>query len=235
MELHAYDPSAPKDEEIYEFQVSKALFKKKKSNLHILYFLWLGSVINQVFHPVVFDKCIQILKKSWPQESNLSQKRKKEHPRSSKNNHRRGRKRGKPPRKEDDQVRRHFQAGLGGDRLALFTWWVQDCQDCIQTVNAHTQRRDCSMQSSADHSGLGNLEQHRDLGKVRSSMSPVTTGIDFMWANETMGQACETSQALVHFLWSRWMNFQERKKRRKRRFIFLPGTSLIYEMPYLIF
>ncbi|XP_076432023.1 condensin-2 complex subunit D3 isoform X2 [Peromyscus maniculatus bairdii] len=72
-----------------------------------LYFLLLeipGSVINQVFHPVMFDKCIQILKKSWPQESNLSQKRKKEHPRSSKNNHRRGRKRGKPPRKEDDQV-----------------------------------------------------------------------------------------------------------------------------------
>lgn len=72
-----------------------------------LYFLLLeipGSVVNQVFHPVMFDKCIQILKKSWPQESNLSQKRKKEHPRSSKNNHRRGRKRGKPPRKEDDQV-----------------------------------------------------------------------------------------------------------------------------------
>ncbi|XP_036050224.1 condensin-2 complex subunit D3 [Onychomys torridus] len=72
-----------------------------------LYFLLLeipGSVVNQVFHPVMFDKCIQILKKSWPQESNLTQKRKKEHPRSSKNNHRRGRKRGKPPRKEDDQV-----------------------------------------------------------------------------------------------------------------------------------
>lgn len=156
------------------FKLARLCLKKKKSNLHILYFLWLGSVINQVFHPVMFDKCIQILKKSWPQESNLSQKRKKEHPRSSKNNHRRGRKRGKPPRKEDDQVRRHFQAGLGGDTLALFTWWVQDCQDCIQTVNAPTWRsyRDCSMQSSADHSGLGNLEQHRDLGKVRSSYEP---------------------------------------------------------------
>ncbi|KAL6077786.1 hypothetical protein STEG23_026012, partial [Scotinomys teguina] len=72
-----------------------------------LYFLLLevpGSVINQVFHPVMFDKCIQLLKKSWPQESNLNQKRKKEHPRSSKDNHRRGRKRGKPPRKEDEQV-----------------------------------------------------------------------------------------------------------------------------------
>ncbi|KAL1782413.1 condensin-2 complex subunit D3 isoform X1 [Sigmodon hispidus] len=72
-----------------------------------LYFLLLeipGSVINQVFHPVMFDKCIQILKKSCPQESNFNQKRKKEHARSSKDNHKRGRKRGKPPRKEDYQV-----------------------------------------------------------------------------------------------------------------------------------
>ncbi|CAH6858928.1 Ncapd3 [Phodopus roborovskii] len=72
-----------------------------------LYFLLLeipGSIVNQVFHPVMFDKCIQILKKSWPQESTLSQKRKKEHPRSSKGNHKRGRKRGKPPRKESNQV-----------------------------------------------------------------------------------------------------------------------------------
>lgn len=72
-----------------------------------LYFLLLeipGSVVNQVFHPVMFDKCIQILKKSWPQESNLNQKRKKEHSKSSKDNCRRGRKRGKPPRKEDYEV-----------------------------------------------------------------------------------------------------------------------------------
>lgn len=72
-----------------------------------LYFLLLeipGSVVNQVFHPVMFDKCIQILKKSWPQESNLTQKRKKEHSKSSKANYRRSRKRGKPPRKEDYQV-----------------------------------------------------------------------------------------------------------------------------------
>ncbi|XP_029412551.1 condensin-2 complex subunit D3 isoform X3 [Nannospalax galili] len=69
-----------------------------------LYFLLLeipGSVANQVFHPVMFDKCIQILKKSWPQQSNLNQKRKKEEPKSYQDNYRRSRKRGKPPRKED--------------------------------------------------------------------------------------------------------------------------------------
>lgn len=72
-----------------------------------LYFLLLevpGSVANQVFHPVMFDKCIQTLKKSWPQESNLNRKRKKEQPRSSQANSGRHRKRGKPPRKEDIEM-----------------------------------------------------------------------------------------------------------------------------------
>uniref|UniRef100_A0A8C0K9Z4 Condensin-2 complex subunit D3 n=1 Tax=Canis lupus dingo TaxID=286419 RepID=A0A8C0K9Z4_CANLU len=72
-----------------------------------LYFLLLevpGSVANQVFHQVMFDKCIQILKKSWPQESNLNRKRKKEQPKNSEANPRGSRKRGKPPRKEDIEV-----------------------------------------------------------------------------------------------------------------------------------
>ncbi|PNI65409.1 NCAPD3 isoform 6 [Pan troglodytes] len=72
-----------------------------------LYFLLLevpGSVANQVFHPVMFDKCIQTLKKSWPQESNLNRKRKKEQPKSSQANPGRHRKRGKPPRREDIEM-----------------------------------------------------------------------------------------------------------------------------------
>ncbi|XP_006892915.1 PREDICTED: condensin-2 complex subunit D3 [Elephantulus edwardii] len=72
-----------------------------------LYFLLLevpGSIANQVFHPVMFDKCIQILKKSWPQESNMNRKRKKEQHKSSQGNPRGNRKRGKPPRKEDYEM-----------------------------------------------------------------------------------------------------------------------------------
>jgi condensin-2 complex subunit D3 len=53
----------------------------------------------------MFDKCIQSLKKSWPQESNLNRKRKKEQPRSSQDNPRRNRKRGKPPQKDNIEVR----------------------------------------------------------------------------------------------------------------------------------
>ncbi|KAG8523176.1 Condensin-2 complex subunit D3, partial [Galemys pyrenaicus] len=63
-----------------------------------------GSVANQVFHPVMFDKCIQTLKKSWPQESNLNRKRKKEQPKNSQANPRGSRKRGKLSRKEDIEM-----------------------------------------------------------------------------------------------------------------------------------
>ncbi|XP_072467730.1 condensin-2 complex subunit D3 isoform X2 [Notamacropus eugenii] len=86
-----------------------ATMQNREYGLHAagLYFLLLeipGSIANQVFHPVMFDKCLQILKKSWPQESNLSRKRKKEHPKSSQSDSRGNRKRGKPPRKEDFEM-----------------------------------------------------------------------------------------------------------------------------------
>jgi condensin-2 complex subunit D3 len=68
----------------------------------------------------MFDKCIQILKRSWPQESNLTQKRKKDHSKSSKDNYRKSRKRGKPPRKEDYQVR-------SGEDKETFPSWAWQC------------------------------------------------------------------------------------------------------------
>ncbi|XP_007946926.2 condensin-2 complex subunit D3 [Orycteropus afer afer] len=52
----------------------------------------------------MFDKCIQILKKSWPQESNLNRKRKKEQPKNLQSNPRGNRKRGKPLRRENIEV-----------------------------------------------------------------------------------------------------------------------------------
>ncbi|NXT41467.1 CNDD3 protein, partial [Pelecanoides urinatrix] len=65
-----------------------------------LYFLLLeipGSVANQLFHQVMFDKCLHTLTKSWPQEPDLMRKRKK-HTQSSQTNARRNRKKGKPCR-----------------------------------------------------------------------------------------------------------------------------------------
>ncbi|XP_051494287.1 condensin-2 complex subunit D3 isoform X2 [Apus apus] len=66
-----------------------------------LYFLLLeipGSIANQLFHQVMFDKCLHTLKKSWPQEQGLMRKRKKVLTQSSQTNARRNRKKGKPSR-----------------------------------------------------------------------------------------------------------------------------------------
>ncbi|NXL62192.1 CNDD3 protein, partial [Chordeiles acutipennis] len=66
-----------------------------------LYFLLLeipGSVANQLFHQVMFDRCLHTLTKCWPQEPDLMRKRKKMHTQSSQTKARRNRKKGKPRR-----------------------------------------------------------------------------------------------------------------------------------------
>ncbi|NXT91696.1 CNDD3 protein, partial [Anhinga rufa] len=68
-----------------------------------LYFLLLeipGDIANQLFHQVMFDKCLYTLTKCWPQEPGLMRKRKK-HSQSSPTNARRNRKKGKPRRNEN--------------------------------------------------------------------------------------------------------------------------------------
>ncbi|XP_010281143.1 PREDICTED: condensin-2 complex subunit D3, partial [Phaethon lepturus] len=72
-----------------------------------LYFLLLeipGSVANQLFHQVMFDKCLHTLTKSWPQEPDLMRKRKKVHAQSSQTNARRNRKKGKPCRNGNNSM-----------------------------------------------------------------------------------------------------------------------------------
>ncbi|XP_028666256.1 condensin-2 complex subunit D3 [Erpetoichthys calabaricus] len=67
-----------------------------------LYFLLLevpGSVANRIFHPIMFDKCLDTLKKSWPQENVSRGKRKKDTVKSSQNKIK-GRKRTKPRQEE---------------------------------------------------------------------------------------------------------------------------------------
>ncbi|KAM8926969.1 condensin-2 complex subunit D3 [Pelodytes ibericus] len=67
-----------------------------------LYFLLLeipGSVANQVFHPVLFDKCVSTLEKVWPQETDANRKRKKDATKSSQGENRGGRKRPRSDRR----------------------------------------------------------------------------------------------------------------------------------------
>ncbi|NXO48560.1 CNDD3 protein, partial [Aramus guarauna] len=71
-----------------------------------LYFLLLevpGSVANQLFHQVMFDKCLHTLTKCWPREPELLRKRKKTHAQSSQTNARRNRKKGKPRRNSNTE------------------------------------------------------------------------------------------------------------------------------------
>ncbi|XP_075695361.1 condensin-2 complex subunit D3 [Rhinoderma darwinii] len=72
-----------------------------------LYFLLLeipGSVINQVFHPVLFDKCVNCLEKCWPHDPESSRKRKKDATKSSQGDNRGGRKRPRPTRRDVSEM-----------------------------------------------------------------------------------------------------------------------------------
>ncbi|KPP77751.1 condensin-2 complex subunit D3-like [Scleropages formosus] len=60
-----------------------------------------SSVANKVFHPVVFDTCLGLLKKCWPQDA--SKKRKQDSFKSSQADSK-ARKRSKPPRKDDEEL-----------------------------------------------------------------------------------------------------------------------------------
>uniref|UniRef100_A0A8C3SHY0 Condensin-2 complex subunit D3 n=1 Tax=Chelydra serpentina TaxID=8475 RepID=A0A8C3SHY0_CHESE len=90
-------------------QNKKANVQQRIYALHAagLYFLLLeipGSVANQVFHQVMFDKCLQTLRKSWPHGCELTRKRKKDHAKSSQAEARRNKKKGRPTRKENFDI-----------------------------------------------------------------------------------------------------------------------------------
>ncbi|XP_041098371.1 condensin-2 complex subunit D3 [Polyodon spathula] len=93
-------------------QNKKASVPQRESALHAagLYFLLLeipGSVANRIFHPVLFDKCLDTLKKSWPQESESARKRKKDVVKSSQSEPK-GRKRARPIRRDESEIDEEF-------------------------------------------------------------------------------------------------------------------------------
>ncbi|NXK72153.1 CNDD3 protein, partial [Amazona guildingii] len=84
-------------------QHRQANTQKRVFALHAagLYFLLLeipGSIVNQLLHQVMFDKCLYTLTKCWPREPDLARKRKKVHTQSSQTTGGRNRKKGKPRR-----------------------------------------------------------------------------------------------------------------------------------------
>uniref|UniRef100_A0A8U8AWF1 Condensin-2 complex subunit D3 n=1 Tax=Geospiza parvula TaxID=87175 RepID=A0A8U8AWF1_GEOPR len=89
------------------------VFALHSAGLYLLLLEIPGSIANQVFHQVMFDKCLHTLTKCWPQEM---KKRKKGQSQSSQPNARRNRKKGKPCRtdkmleeeKEEDDENIYF-------------------------------------------------------------------------------------------------------------------------------
>ncbi|MBN3304121.1 CNDD3 protein, partial [Amia calva] len=79
-----------------------------------IYFLLLeipGKIVSApVFHPVLFDKCLDTVRKTWPQDLDSGKKRKKETAKSSQGDPK-GRKRAKPPRREDRELEDEFEDG----------------------------------------------------------------------------------------------------------------------------
>nr|XP_006012566.2 PREDICTED: condensin-2 complex subunit D3-like [Latimeria chalumnae] len=117
-------------------QNKKASVEQREYSLYAagLYFLLLeipGSIANRVLHPVLFDKSLDTLKKSWPQDVDLRRKRKKDTMKSSRGDPK-GRKRGRPIRRgysemddifeeEEDQGEEYFSTqGILQIREAIF-------------------------------------------------------------------------------------------------------------------
>ncbi|XP_018610948.1 condensin-2 complex subunit D3 [Scleropages formosus] len=81
--------------------LNQRLCALQAASLYLLLLGVPGSVANKVFHPVVFDTCLGLLKKCWPQDA--GKKRKQDSFKSSQADSK-ARKRSKPPRKDDEEL-----------------------------------------------------------------------------------------------------------------------------------
>ncbi|XP_048471537.1 condensin-2 complex subunit D3 isoform X2 [Rhincodon typus] len=91
---------------VHMVQDKRANVIQREYALHAagLYFLLLeipGSVANRTFHPVLFDKCLDTIKKSWPATEEGNRKRKKDTQMKNSQTAAKGRKRAKPVRQQE--------------------------------------------------------------------------------------------------------------------------------------
>ncbi|NXQ33100.1 CNDD3 protein, partial [Alaudala cheleensis] len=119
---------------VHAGQDSRASVQHRVFGLHSagLYLLLLeipGSVVNQVFHPVMFDECLRILRKCLPQEL---RKRKKTHAQSSQPSARRNIKKGKPCRNDDPSTDEMMEEEEDEDDEAVYL----STEDLLQVRNA---------------------------------------------------------------------------------------------------
>ncbi|NWV03183.1 CNDD3 protein, partial [Ptilonorhynchus violaceus] len=97
-----------------------------------LYFLLLeipGSIANQLFHQVMFDKCLHTLTKCWPQEL---KKKRKVNAQNSQTNARRNRKKSKPCRNDNSSMEEMLEEEEEEDGENIYF----STEDLLQVRNA---------------------------------------------------------------------------------------------------
>ncbi|NWW35712.1 CNDD3 protein, partial [Panurus biarmicus] len=108
--------------------VQQRVFGLHAAGLYLLLLEIPGSIANQLFHQVMFDKCLHTLTKCWPQEL---RKRKKAHAQSSQPNARRNRKKGKPCRNDNSSMEEMLEEEEEDGENVYFT-----TEDLLQVRNA---------------------------------------------------------------------------------------------------
>ncbi|XP_053819311.1 condensin-2 complex subunit D3 isoform X3 [Vidua chalybeata] len=109
--------------------VQQRVFALHSAGLYLLLLEIPGSIANQVFHQVMFDKCLHALTKCWPQEM---RKRKKTHAQSSQPNARRNRKKGKPRRNDNSSMEEMLEEEKEEDDENVYF----STEDLLQVRNA---------------------------------------------------------------------------------------------------
>ncbi|NWZ17434.1 CNDD3 protein, partial [Agelaius phoeniceus] len=105
------------------------VFALHSAGLYLLLLEIPGSIANQVFHQVMFDKCLHTLTKCWPQEM---KKRKKAQSQSSQPNARRNRKKGKPCRNDSSSMEETLEEEKEEDDENVYF----STEDLLQVRNA---------------------------------------------------------------------------------------------------
>ncbi|NXK64436.1 CNDD3 protein, partial [Sylvietta virens] len=109
--------------------VQQRVFGLRSAGLYLLLLEIPGSIVNQVFHQVMFDKCLAALMKCLPQEL---RKRKMAHAQSSQPNARRRRKKGKQCRNDNTSMREVLEEEKEEDGEEVYF----STEDLLQVRNA---------------------------------------------------------------------------------------------------
>ncbi|NXU51115.1 CNDD3 protein, partial [Turnix velox] len=121
---------------VQEGQQKKADAQQRICALHAagLYFLLLevpGTFASRLFHEVMFEKCLHTLTKCWPQNPDVTRKKKKMPSQSSKTKAQRGRKKGRPNRIDSEMEEEEEEEDEDRENIYISTNDLVQIRDSI--------------------------------------------------------------------------------------------------------